>query len=496
MPGSLWSEFCGGFYQALAPVMAADQAVNLYTETRQVPGSPKQVFMFGTPGLKLFTSVATQGNRGWFSQDGRTFTVVGNTLYEVDADAVTTTSRGTLADDGLSVFFASNGAGGDQLGIVSAGTLRVLNLATNVLSAAISLPFSNPVMIAFLDGYGLINEADTPIVWFSALEDLTTWDALDFFTRSNVSDNVIGIAATKDRIACLGSKTTTWYYDSGDADTPFVPYPGTTIQTGLLEPALLGVYNDELFFVAQSERGQIRIARLHDTEVQTISTPPIDRFLATAPTLSDAELLIYYQDGHAFVTVTAPRVTEDLQSPCYDITEGLWHFRAGWNSTTGRYTRWRARGSAVEGTQVFVGDYANGNLYTLDLTQYSDDLTSSTTAVLKAERAAPYASGVPQWLFLNAIQLLAQAGVGLSGSGQGSNPMVQLDISRDGAQTWINCGLRGLGRLGEYTARTIWRRLGRVRADLLVIRISITDPVQRAFGPGLYLDVESGTGQL
>ena len=103
---------------------------------------------------------------------------------------------------------------------------------------------------------------------------------------------------------------------------------------------------------------------------------------------------------------------------------------------------------------------------------------------------------MPQWLFLNEIQLLAQAGVGLSGSGQGSNPQAQLEISRDGAQTWINCGMASLGRLGEYTARTIWRRLGRVRADLFVVRVTQTDPVQRAWGPGLWLDVESGTGQL
>lgn len=495
MAGTLFLQFNGGFYQALAPVMGADQAVNIYTETRQVEGSAKQVFMFGTPGLKLWGSVDTQGNRGWFSQDGRTFTVVGNTLYEVNVDLVTTTSRGTITDDGLSVYFASNGAGGDQLGIVAAGELKVLNLGTNVLSAAVSLPFSNPVMIVFLDGYGLINEQDTPIVWFSALENLETWDALDFFTRSNTSDNIVGIAVSKDRVACMGSKTTTWFYDSGDADTPFVPYPGTTIQTGLLAPALLGTYNDELLFVAQSERGQIRVARLLDTSVQTISTPPIDLFLAGASTVTDGELLIYYQEGHAFVTITLPSSPEQLQSPCYDMTEGLWHFRAGWDSDLGQYSRWRARGSAVDGATVFVGDYANGNLYTLDLATYADEIADDETAVLKAERAAPYASSTPQWLFIKEIQLLAQSGVGIGGSGSGDDPQVQLEISRDGAQTWIDCGLAALGQLGQYTTRTIWRRLGRVRADLLVLRISQTAPVQRAWGP-LSMDLESGTGAL
>ena len=198
MAGSPWSAFCGGFYQALSSVMGADQAVNLYTETRQVEGSPKNVFMFGTPAHKLLTTAATQGNRGWFSQDGRTWTVVGNELYEVDLQAATTTALGTITDDGLMVSFASNGAGGDQLGIVGGGELKVLDLVTNTLSAAITLPFSNPVMIAFLDGYGLINEADSPTVWFSALEDLESWDMLDFFARSNTSDNIVGIAVSKD----------------------------------------------------------------------------------------------------------------------------------------------------------------------------------------------------------------------------------------------------------------------------------------------------------
>lgn len=496
MAGTLFQAFCGGFYQTLAPVLAADQAVNVYTETRQGPGSAKEIWLLGTPGLRLFTTVATAGNRGWFSQDGRTFTVVGGRLYEVHVETVMTTDLGAIADDGLPVFFASNGAGGDQLGIVAAGELKVLTLSTNSLSAAVTLPFTGPVMIAFLDGYGLINQVDSPIVWFSALEDLTSWDALDFFTRSNTSDNIVGIAVTKDRVACLGSKTTTWFYDSGDADTPFVPYPGTTIQTGLLSPYLLGVYNDDLLFVAQSDRGQTRVARLLDTQVQTISTPPIDLFLAESPTFTDAEVLIYYQAGHAFLAVTLPSSPRALQTACFDLTEGLWHFRAGFDSEAGQYTRWHARGSAVEGTTVFVGDYDSGALYTLDLDAYTDADETGGTRVLKRQRAAPYGSTMPQWLFIHAIQLLTQAGVGLSGTGSGSDPQVQLEISRDGAQTWVDCGLAPLGALGRYTTRTMWRRLGRVRSDLFTFRITQTSPVQCAWGPGVILDLEAGTGQL
>jgi len=495
MAGTLWTPFCGGFYQTLSPVMGADQAVNVYTETREVEGSAKSIFMFGTPGLKLFGTVATQGNRGWFSQDGRTWTVVGNTLYEVDVENVTITSRGTIVDDGMMVSFASNGAGGNQLGIVGGGQLKVLTLSTNVLSAAISLPFSNPVMITFLDGYGLINQEDTPTVWFSALEDLTTWDALDFFARSTASDNIVGIAVTKDRVVALGSKTTTQFYNSGDADTPFVPYPGTTIQTGLVAAQLLGIYNDQAYFVAESQHGQRRMVRLIDTQVQTISTPPIDLFLANCSTLEDAEFLIYEQGGHPFAVLTAPSSPDAIQTYAFDVREGIWHARAGVDVTTGQFTRWRARGSATEFGTVFVGDYANGNLYTLDLDYYADDLTASTTAELRRQRTAPYASTMPQWLFITEVQLLAQAGVGVGSTEPGRTPLVQLDISRDGSRTWIDCGTALLGRLGQYTTRTIWRRKGRVRADLFVLRVTQSAPVKTAWG-GLVLDLESGTGQL
>ena len=496
MPSTLWQAFCGGSYQALAPILAADQTVNLYTETREVAGSPKQVWMYGTPGLRWFAMVATQGGRGWFSQDGRTWTVVGNALYEVNYTTGTVTTRGTIANDGLSVSFATNGQGGDQLGIVGGGELKVLDLVTNVLSAAISLPFSNPVTIEFLDGYGLINEADTPIVWYSALEDLETWDALDFFTRSGSSDNIVGLAVTKDRVVTVGTKTTTQFYNSGDTDTPFLPYPGTTIQTGSHTARVLDTYNDQVYFLGQSDKGQHRVVRLVETQIQDISTPPINAWLARCPTLDDAEILMYEQAGHPFMAITAPSSPDEIKTYVWNIRESLWHARAGFSD--GQYTRWRASGSAVDaGGRVFVGDFENGNLYTLDLTLYEDQTSETGTAILKAERTAPYASAENQWFFLQQVELGVQVGQGLSDDTvQGYDPQAMLEISRDGAQSWTPVGFASLGKLGAYLTRVIWRPRCRVRADRLVLRVTQTDPVQRAWGPGLWLRLETGTGQL
>jgi hypothetical protein len=226
-----------------------------------------------------------------------------------------------------------------------------------------------------------------------------------------------------------------------------------------------------------------------DPSAQPISTDPIDRVLASCPTLSDAELLIYEQQGHLFVCVSLPSCPDDVKTYVFDRKEEMWHARAAWNSTTGRYTRWPARGVIVTSSKVYVGDYASGNVYELDPETYTDN-----GAILRRERTVPYISNENQWLFLDQFEVGVQAGVGLS-SGQGSDPTLTLEVSRDGARTWVNAGTASAGALGNYTARAIWRRLGRSRSDRLVLRVTQTDPVQTVWN-GAWLKATPGTGQL
>jgi len=480
--------FVGGTYQALSPIIAAETAVNVFAESRTVGGSAKQSTLYGTPGLLADGTVPQTGARGFFEQDGRGWFVVGSELYERTAPGIYV-GRGYVGDDGLPVSFVSNGKGGDQLGIASAGQIYVLNLNTNVLTAAV-LPFAGVVMLAFIDGYTLALQADSPIVWYSALENMLSWDSLDFFARSGTSDNLVGIAVSKDRVWCLGSKTTTLFYNSGDTDTPFLPYPGTVMQVGLVSPWLLGVYADRLVWVSTSSKGVRRVVMAMDAQAEPVSTPPIDLFLGNCTTLDDAELLIYEQDSHVFVCITCPSSPDAIKTYCFDLKENLWHSRAGWDSALGVYTRWRARGSMSQNGQIIVGDYNTGTIYRLDLDTYTDN-----GAVLRRERACPYLSKDNQWIFVDAFELGIQAGSGLS-SGQGVNPVANLEISRDGAQTWVNAGARPLGAMGRYLDRCIWNRLGRSRADRMVFRVSQTDPVKCVWGPTVWVRFTLGTGQL
>jgi hypothetical protein len=71
-----------------------------------------------------------------------------------------------------------------------------------------------------------------------------------------------------------------------------------------------------------------------------------------------------------------------------------------------------------------------------------------------------------------------EAGVGLV-SGQGSDPQIMMQISRDGGHAWGAEVWASLGAIGQYRARAIWNRLGRSRDWLFKFRV--TDPIKTVF---------------
>lgn len=487
----LWPQFISGAYRARSPIAANEALVNAYVETIDAASEAKRAFLFGTPGRLPKVTAGTVICRGEWSQDGLTVAVIGGTVYTVNTTAWTVTACGTVANDGALVSMASNGRGGEQLGIVSAGRFYILNLSTLAIQA-ITLPLSNDaVVMAFMDGYFLLLERDTVRIWFSALENGTLWDALDFFARSQTSDNNVGMVVMHGRLWVFGSQTSERYYDSGDVDNPFVPYPGSILQEGATSWAAITVSGESVIWLSQDNQGRARIVGCGDgTNVQPISTPAIDYALNSYPRLTDVEVVAYEQEGHSFVAFTCPSAQPAGVTWCVDLREQQWHQRSGWDDDLGLEYRWGVRAIVQTDGGLLAGDYQSGVLSLLDPDTFTDN-----GATIQRRRRGPYPSSDNQWIFLDQIELGVQPGVGLV-TGQGSDPEVLLRLSRDGGQTWTNALPTKLGKLGEYLTRVIWRRLGRVRADRLVVEISQTDPVRMAWGPGLWLTVTPGSGRL
>src|ERR1019366_9751723 len=253
----LWAEFVGPAYRARSSNMAAETLKNAYLETLATAGNAKQANFYGTPGSKTLLTVGTAVCRGNYDQDGWTLSVVGGTLYRLNLTLTTATALGPIANDDLPVSYASNGRGGEQILIVGGGSAYILDLLTGTLSAPVTLPLTfAPVMCAFIDGYFLILEANTIRVWFSALEDGTSWSGLDFFARSQTSDNLVAIKVLRDKVWLFGTLTSEVFYDSGDTNNPFVPYPGSIMQEGLVSPWAVGGQGDPLLWLLPGNQGR------------------------------------------------------------------------------------------------------------------------------------------------------------------------------------------------------------------------------------------------
>lgn len=461
--------------------------MNLYRSTVESEGAAKTAYLLGTPGLRSLGTVATSGCRGTFTQDGRTWTVIGAVLYELTFDQFVATARGPIVDDGLPVSMVSNGDGGQQLAIVGGGQLKIFDLVTNVLSAAIVLPLTQPpVMIGYLDGYFVISEALSPILWFSAIEDGESWDALDFFTRSTASDFVVAMACANNRVWVFGSETSEAYEDVGDADNPFQPIKGSLFQIGCAAAWSVSVGVNTMRWVGRSSRGGAVVYRLDGYAGTRISTHAIETRLGDAATLTDAEALTYEQDGHLHYALTCPSMGVAGETIVLDETEHEWHDRSAWNATRGREEMWRVRGHAYVGQTHVVGSWDSGSIWALDLNTFDDD-----GAILRASRRAPYLGAENAWATIDAFELGVENGVGLN-SGQGSDPQIELRVSKDGAKTWWSAGNASLGPMGNYDDRTFWTRLGQARIDRLVLEVVITDAVKRVIGPGAWIRATPG----
>jgi hypothetical protein len=104
-------------------------------------------------------------------------------------------------------------------------------------------------------------------------------------------------------------------------------------------------------------------------------------------------------------------------------------------------------------------------------------------------RRAPHVAQEDTRVFYRAFELDLERGIGLA-TGQGSDPLVMLRLSRDGGHTWGEPLLLEAGRMGDYTRRLLARRLGHGRD--VVFEITVSDPVAWSI-VGAWLELDAGT---
>lgn len=332
--------------------------------------------------------------------------------------------------------------------------------------------------------------------------------ALSYGLKDGSPDDLVALIADHREVYLMGETSSEVWVDVGATPFPFQRIPGTSTQHGIAAPFSLYRLGNSFAYVSHNNRGQAQIMQMNGYIPQRISTHAVENTLVNQ-TIDDAIAWTYQLEGHEVYVVTFPSIGTNGLTWAYDATTQMWHkwlYTADDNS----YQRHRGNCCAVFQGMVLVGDYANGKIYQLDKTNFTDDGQN-----VRRLRRAPHLVSDFQRQYFDELQIQFQPGVGTTGLSQPTgdiyvdspaiiypnatftiypfqtyiigqqanlstnitttNPQAMLRWSNDGGSTWSKEYWVSIGKMGKYQNRAIWRRLGMARDR--IFEVSITDPV-------------------
>jgi hypothetical protein len=477
----------GAAYQARSVVAAAQRQLNLYSEPiPAAEGEPARAALFPTPGLTLLGTVGPGPIRGvWQATNQQFYVVSGSNVYVVDTTAWTGTLLGTITptkttpvsmmDNGLQLAIVDGSASGWQV-----------TLSSNAFSIIIdgTGTFVGADRVDYLDTFFLFNKNATP--QFIASDSLAlTFDPLWFANKSSASDLLASLIVVKREIGLIGVRSTEVWYNTGAADFPFAQMPGVFIDRGLHALYSLAGYDNAAYWLSQDHRGKGIVVKGAGYEVTRISTFAIETEFAKMAATTDAIGYTYELAGHAFYVLSFPTADKTW---AYDITTGLWH-ELCWIDTNGIEHRHRGNCATAVNSFVVCGDWQNGNLYSMNITEATDN-----GVPIKRQRAFPHMIDGDNNR-VSYSQFIADMEVGTAtGTTYGTAPVVSLDWSDNRgasfgnpiAQSFASALDASAGAAGEYLTSVQWQRLGLARDR--VFRLTWSSPTSTAL-LGAFIDV-------
>lgn len=435
------------------------ELVNLYPEILS-GGAKSEVVLYGTPGLEPFADVPTPPIRALHQFQDAVLVITNTKVYRLDSD-------GTLTPLGHSGFgyvdialdpsgHVSVADNGIQAVIVDGTSGYWTDPNDDDAPYEITAPgFSPADTVTFQDGYFIFNRAGTRQFFLSDLY-ATTFDPLNFASAEAVPDDLLAVFSLRQTLWLFGSRSIEFWYNSGGADFPFERLQGQFASQGIAAIASIVPMDNSLFWL-----GADRIVyRAEGYTPVRVSTHAMESLIQYGD-ISDAHAYTYMERGHAFYVLTLPTLKLTI---AYDAATGVWHRRR--NYTFGR----QLPGSYVHAFgQHLVGDFQAGRIYTMRENVYED-----AGDPIVREAVSPPITMDGTRLRMNRFELEMQGGIGLN-MAQGVDPQAMLQWSDDNGHTWSREHWAKIGKIGEYTTRVAWRRMGAFRDRR--IRVRISDPV-------------------
>lgn len=464
----------GGAYSNRSVIASLQESINLYSENNPGPAqAPVPATCYPTPGLSLITAPPyVEAMRTLYrASNGNLYSVIGPNVYAV-SDTYVFSLLGTIPDNPTPVSFADNG-----LAIVlvdGSATGYAIEMSSNTFGPIDPTNFYGARSAAYQDTFFIFNRPGTAQfyislsnVTYAMLIAGTAFDPLDIAAKS-VADPIVGVAVVHGELWTIGELTTDVWADVGAADFAYQRIQGAFVDHGAAAPYSIAQVDVSLLWLHQDRQGHCIVVQTEGYGVKQVSTHALEQEFQGYTTISDAIAYVHQIEGHAFYVLTFPAADKTY---CYDLSTGQWHRRASIDNN-GELHRHRSNCFAFAYGTNLVGDYQNGNLYSLTNSVFTDNGTA-----IPRIRSFPHLSTSGKRRRFWQFQADIAAGQQTNGL-TGDPPLMFLRMSRDKGFSYGDKISQSMGASGQYIASPQWQQLGMARDA--VFEVSWSAPVDAA----------------
>jgi hypothetical protein len=445
--------------------------VNCYSE--QAPSKPSEnTALIARPGLEALDTVGTAPTRAIFQKQGlfsdAALIVTNTQVYTLDSAGTSTLLTGTLTATGRVDIDAGLDADSNSIARVAVGSAMYKITDTAVMLE--DFPYAGGAgasSVCYHKGYWIGVLADTDAVYYQ-IPAASSWNALQFASAEYAPDKLVAVRSFGELIALLGASSTEMWRATGDASSPLEPYGGMSYPIGCRarDSAVncLGtlIWVTDTCAVVSTSGGEPNIISDHGLSEQIRKADAADLRAST-----------FSQDQHIIYRLTlGADATWD-----YDLATQRWS-----RANSSGYDYCRAHLFANIGDAVLAADVLSNQIWRLAPDSSLDGSTTFTmefTAFLEALQAP-----VP----IATLELHCDVG-SAPRTGQGSEPLIWVQVSVDEGKTWGPKKYRSLGETGKSRTRVRWVGLGTAPAPSgAAFRFGVSDPVVRRIS-GVWVNV-------
>ena len=465
-------ELAGQSYAFPAKVINNQETINMYC-TNTSMGKDAELCLRPSPGLTLCCTVngATQVRALINFLDNTWYAIIDYTMYSLVIDPTTNlgalVSVGTLSHQpsGLPLRISWD-VNPTQIMIVDGWYGYTYTPTTNTFALITDSNFlGTPGTVAFYDSYFIFNERNTFDMQSSAINDGTTWNALDFAAKEGKSDYIVAVASNLGDLWVMGNRSTEAWWDAATAiGFPLLKRYGTPVIQGCAAAASVVNVNNNLVWLDD----RLFVVINSGYTLNQLTTEPISNIFSTYSTCADAFAYTYTDGGHQFYVLTFPTANATW---VYDFNTLLWHQRVSYasNMSVGQtnpyvlpngYPDFGIFGRHLANCHVnynnlhVVGDYQSGNIYIMTTNAYDE-----AGQFIRRKRVASFITQNYEDISIGNLEIKCSVGQGTT-TGQGLNPQIGLRYSCDRGYTWSYQMLQSLGTMGNYATRVRWNNLG------------------------------------